>query len=147
MILLALLQAAAQVPAAPAPVTRATSAAPTERFSILAAPCGRASGETVGNDVVVCGSAADTQRLPLPDERVPDTGVPSNPYLRPDVALAAEGTPCAATQRGCTVGFGSPLIMAAAKGLVTAVSDGLRDRRVRKARKQDAGKRVPIALD
>ena len=143
MILLALLQVAA----APAPVTRATSAVPSERFSILAPPCGRASGETVGNDVVVCGSAANTQRLPLPDERVPDKGVPSNPYLRPDAALAAEGTPCAAQQRGCQVGIGGPVIMAAAKGLFTTVSDGLADRRVRKARRHDAGKRVPIALD
>lgn len=146
MILLALLQVAAQVPAAPATVTRATSAV-TERFSILAEPCGRASGQTVGNDVVVCGSAADTQRLPLPDERVPDKPMPSNPYLRPEAALAAEGTPCAASQRGCQVGIGGPVIMAAAKGLVTAVSDGLADRRVRKARRQDAGKRVPIPLD
>lgn len=147
MILLALLQVAAQVPATHAPVTRVTSAAPSERFSILAEPCGRASGETVGNDVVVCGSAADTQRLPLPDERIPDKGVPSNPFLRPDVALAAEGTPCAARQRGCQVGIGGPVIMAAAKGLATAVSDGLADRRVRKARVRDAGKRVPIPLD
>ena len=143
MILLALLQVAA----ASAPVTRATSASPSERFSILAEPCGRASGETVGNDVVVCGSAADSRRLPLPDERVPDKGVPSNPYLRPDVALAAEGTPCAASQRGCQVGIGGPVIMAAAKGLANAVSDGLHDRRVRKARARDAGKRVPIPLD
>jgi hypothetical protein len=146
VILLALLQAVS-VPAAGV-VTRATSAAPAERFSILAQPCGRASGETVGNDIVVCGRDADVQRLPLPDERGPsDRATPSNPYLRADVALAAEGTPCAATQRGCQVGIGGPLLAAGVKGLVTAISDGVADAKVRKARRQDAGKRVAIPLN
>lgn len=137
MILALLLQAAAA----------GASTAPPERFSILVEPCSRASGETVGNDVVVCGDKANAQRLPLPDERVPTGPVASNPYLRPDVALAAEGTPCAAAQRGCQVGIGGPVVMATVKGIATAVSDGLADRKVRKARKRDAGKRVPIPLN
>lgn len=144
MILLALLQVAAT----PAPVTRATSAAPAASFSILADPCARTSGKTVGNDVVVCGASANTQRLPLPDERgPPDHPVPSNPELSTTAALAAEGTPCAAQQKGCTVGIGGPVVMAAIKGLATAVSDGIADAKVRKARKADTGKRVPIPLD
>lgn len=139
MILAFLLQAAA-------PATSA-SAAPPERFSILATPCARAPGQTVGNDVVVCGDKADAQRLPLPDERVPTGPVPLNPYLRPDVALSADATPCAARQAGCQVGIGGPVVMAAAKGIATALSDGIADRKVRKARRRDAGKRVPIPLD
>lgn len=144
MILLALLQ----VVATPEPATRATSTVPAERFSILAEPCARAPGETVGNDIVVCGSAADPQRLPLPDERPPpERRLPSNPSLTGAGALATEGTPCAATQRGCTVGIGGPLVMAGIKGLVTAVSDGVADAKVRKARRHDAGKRIAITLD
>ena len=146
MILLLLLQAATTT--VPTPVTRATSSAPAERFSILAAPCGRASGETVGNDVVVCGGAADLARLPLPDERgPPDRAMPSNPELTPRGALAAEGTPCAGVQRGCTVGFGQPVVMAAIKGLASAVSDGIADARVKKARRNTAGKRIAIPLN
>ena len=144
MILLALMQVAAP----PQPVTRATSAPTAQSFSILAEPCGRASGDTVGNDVVVCGSTADPRRLPLPDERgPPDRPVPTNPDLTGIAALRSEGTPCAAVQRGCTIGIGGPVVAAAISGLATAVSDGIADAKVRKARGRDAGKRVPIPLD
>jgi hypothetical protein len=135
--LLALLLAAApQTPAAP-PIP--------QRFSILVDPCARASD--AGKDVVVCGKGP-TPRLPLPDERgSPDHPIPSNPDMTGAGALAAEGTPCAALQGGCTVGFGGPLVDAAVRGLVTAVSDGVKDRQTRAARRRDAGRRVPIPLD
>jgi hypothetical protein len=146
MILALLLVQTAAAPIT-APVTKATSAAPAQRFSILAEPCARAAGETVGNDVVVCGRDVDVQRLPLPEERgPPDRATPSNPYLRADAALAAGAPPCAADMRGCTVGVGGPVIVAAVTGLVTAVSDGIADAKVRKARRT-SGTRVAIPLD
>jgi hypothetical protein len=137
--LLALVLAAApQSSAKPPPVP--------PRFSILVDPCARAS-DTAGRDVVVCGKGP-TPRLPLPDERgPPDHPVASNPELSGAGALAAQGTPCAARQGGCTVGFGGPVVAAAVNGLVTTVSDGLKDRHDRAARRRDAGRRVAIPLD
>ena len=141
MIALALLLQVA--PAAP-PVTSASSAPPAESFSILAQPC--APIERDGREVVVCGSDLSTsQRLPLPGEIVPNRPVPSNPYKTGTGALAAEATPCAATQWGCQVGFGPPLgllVGAAAQG----IGNVLKDRREARAKKQDGDKRVPIDL-
>lgn len=137
LLFLALAAAPQQAPAPPVP----------QKFSILVDPCARASDDR-GKDVVVCGSVANRPRLPLPDERgPPDHPVPSNPDLSGTGALAAEATPCAAVQRGCQVGFGGPLVAAAVTGLVTAVSDGIKNHKDHTARRRDAGRRVPIPLD
>lgn len=137
MILLALLLQAATV----APITRAT-AAPPERFSILLPDCPTAQGR----DVVVCGSdTATTQRLPYPQEVVPDHGVPSNPLMNGVGALAAETTPCAATMKGCLVGFGPPIMPMIAAG-IQGVRNALQDRREAKARARDGDRRQPIDL-
>jgi hypothetical protein len=142
-------QATAATPAPPPrpPVTRATSAPEGKSFSILVDPCARMGTTPVGNDVIVCGKGADTQRLPLPDERGSDGPVAINPNKTGAGALAAGSTPCAAMQSGCVGGFGGPLIAAAVGGLATAVSDGIANRKVRAARRRDAGQRVPIPLD
>ena len=77
----------------------APAASPPARFSIL-----QDCPKPVGEEVVVCGRA-DAPRLPLPDERgPPDRPMPSNPNVDGKGALAAEATPCAATQWGCQVG-------------------------------------------
>ena len=81
-----------------------------DRFSILvdaSPPCPpvHAAREDKG-DIVVCARSNQQQRLPLPDERGPPDGpAPSNPYMRPDVAMNA-GQNC---DFGCQVGFGPPL--------------------------------------
>jgi hypothetical protein len=65
--------------------------------------------------------------------------VASNPELSAVRALDLEATPCAATQWGCQVGFGPP-IMPIAKAAVGAVKSVF-------ARKSDKTGRVPIILD
>lgn len=114
-----------------------------ERFSILvpvpAQDC-RDRRDPQG-DVVVCGSdQPSSQRLPLPEERVPAGPVASNPHLTGRAALAAAATPCAATQGGCQVGFGAPIVQAVVGGLVGLVQDAIKP-------KPDKSKRVPIPLD
>ncbi|MCK8456880.1 hypothetical protein [Sphingomonas faeni] len=118
--------------------TPSPTAAP-ERFSILVDPCAAASKD--GNDVIVCGGpAANSPRLPLPDERgPPDRAVASNPELSAARALQLEGTPCAASQWGCQVGFGPP-IAPIAKAAVGLIKSAL-------AKKPDTRGRVPIDLD
>lgn len=133
-MLLALL--AAQAAAAPA--------APPERFSILVpvAPqkCPPRSQEpSEEGDVVVCATDLPDQTVPYPQEYVYDGPRPSNPGVNGSGALAAEGTPCAAVQRGCQVGFGQPLVAAAVGALVNAVKDAT-------AKKPDKRGRVPIDL-
>ena len=117
----------------------APAAAAPERFSILVDPCASANDDK-GKDVVVCGRTdAITPRLPLRDDRgVPDRGVPSNPELRATQAMALEAAPCGASQKGCTVGFGPPVMPAikAAAGLVKAAF----------AEKPDKTGRIPIDL-
>lgn len=139
-----LLQAAVPATVSPPvpvpPVTRA-SAAPPERFSILLPACPAAQGR----DVVVCGGDAAAQRLPLPDEIVPEHGVASNPYRTGSGALAAEGTPCAALQGGCQVGFGPPIVPMIIAG-VRGVGNALKDAREARARRRDGDRRVPIDL-
>ena len=128
VILSALMQVAAPSPTAT-----------PERFSILVDPCAAASKD--GNDVIVCGGpAANSPRLPLPDERgPPDRGVASNPELSAVRALQLEGTPCAASQWGCQVGFGPPIVPIA-KAAVGLIKSAL-------AKKPDKRGRVPIDLD
>lgn len=135
MMLFLLLQAAAPAGVAP----------PPQRFSILAQTCAPVTRE--GREVVVCGNdPATSQRLPLPNEAVPDHGIPSNPYVTGTGALAAQVTPCAATQWGCTVGFGPPI-----EPIVGAIVKGIRnagkERRWAKARAADGTRRQAIALD
>ncbi|MBC3942315.1 hypothetical protein [Sphingomonas albertensis] len=113
--------------------------AASERFSILVDPCAAAS--TDGNEIIVCGGpAANSPRLPLPDERgPPDHAVASNPNLSAVRALQLEATPCAASQRGCQVGFGPP-IAPIAKAAVGLIKSAL-------VKKPDKRGRVPIDLD
>ena len=140
MIVLALLLQAGRA----APVTGAAAAPPT-RFSILISDCQKAAA-AAGQDVVVCGSdPAATQRLPYPDEVVPDHPVPSNPNLTPVGALAAEATPCASVQRGCQVGFGPPIMPIVAAG-VKGVSNALAHGREARARRRDGDRRQAIDL-
>jgi hypothetical protein len=129
---LLLLQVATAAPAAP---TKA--APPPERFSILLQDCPRQTDAK--GDVVVCADSPNAQRLPLPDERVPSGPVVSNPNLTGIGALAAEGAPCAAVQRGCLVGFGPPIVPMV-KGLVSAAKSAF-------AKKPDKSNRIPIPLD
>ena len=118
--------------------TPSPNAAP-ERFSILVDPCAATSKD--GNEIVVCGGhAAASPRLPLPDERGPhDHAVASNPNLSAVRALQLEATPCAASQRGCQVGFGPP-IAPIAKAAVGLIKSAL-------AKKPDKRGRVTIDLD
>ncbi|MCP3735256.1 hypothetical protein M9979_10280 [Sphingomonas sp. RP10(2022)] len=132
MILLALaLQAAAAEPAAPKPADM------PQRFSILAPQsCAPATDKA---DIVVCADGKSSQALPLPDEAGPPAGRGANRELSAAKVLALEGTPCAATQRGCTVGFGPP-IMPLVGALVGAAKSAF-------AKKPDKRGRVAISLD
>ena len=123
-LLLLLLQAA---PAASAPKT--------ESWSILA-PTDQACETRPSDhgDIVVCGSG-----LPLFEKEPGATPHGVNPNMTGAGALAAEGTPCAATQRGCLVGFGPPIVPII-KGAVSALKSAL-------AAKPDKRGRVPIPLD
>ena len=134
-----LLQAAPVAPAVPA------TAAPPERFSILTDPCARIVRD--GKDVVVCGAdTATTQRLPYPQEVVPDHGVPSNPQRSGIGALAAETSPCATLMRGCLVGVGPPLVPMIAAA-VTGIRNASANRREARARAADGANRVAIDLN
>lgn len=123
------------------------SAAIPERFSILTpqpcapqddkAPGGTTRGERA--DIVVCADGKSSQSLPLPDEAGPPVGRGSNRELSAAKVLALEGTPCAARQGGCTVGFGPP-IMPVVGALAKAAKSAF-------ARKPDKRGRVPIDLD
>ncbi len=106
MILLLIAAQAAPIASAPAPVAEPVPA----RFSILEPvanePCvRRGKDKTDPDDIIVCGKPIPSQKLPYPNEVVPDGPVPSNPYLRGTAALEAESTPCAARQKGCNVGI------------------------------------------
>ena len=133
MILLALaLQAAAG--GAPPPARSAPTV--PQRFSILRPDC---RTPTDRDDIVICTRDPMGQRLPLPDERAPPDGRGANPDLSAARALALQATPCAATQRGCTVGFGPPIVPIA-KALVGAAKSAF-------ARKPDKRGRIAIPLD
>ena len=111
---------------------------PGKPFSILADPVPDCPKDA--SDVVVCARSNQEQRLPLPDDRGPPDGpVPSNPYVTGTGALAAEGTPCGAAIKGCTVGFGPP-VMPIAKAVVGAVKGAF-------SKKVDKTGRVPIPLE
>lgn len=101
--MIVLLLAAQAAPPAPAP------AAPTS-FSILqpvaSEPCVRRGKDAAHpDDIIVCGQPLPSQKLPYPDEVVPDGPQPSNPYMTGAGALAVEDSvPCGSVQRGCTTG-------------------------------------------
>ena len=124
---------------------QAVSAAPPPSFSILTDPCATVTRE--GKEVVVCGrDSAASQRLPYPDEVIPNGPVASNPHLTGTAALAATGAPCAALQSGCQVGFGPPIVPMIAAG-VKAIGDAAKDRRWAKARARDGARRQAIDLE
>jgi hypothetical protein len=115
-----------------------------ESWSILAPvanePCGsRYDGEAKPDDIIVCAQPLPSQKLPYPDEVVPDGPTPSNRDLTGRGALAAENAPCATRMQGCTVGFGPPIapIIAGAVDVAKRVF----------AKKPDKTGRVPIELD
>ncbi|MBD8620265.1 hypothetical protein IFT67_15150 [Sphingomonas sp. CFBP 13728] len=132
IILSALLQVSAHTAAPAAPPL-------PEHFSILVDPCATQTQD--GNEIIVCGkSATTTPRLPMRDDRGPsDHAVAFNPDLSAARALQLEGTPCAASQWGCQVGFGPP-IAPIAKAAVGLIKSAL-------AKKPDKRGRVPIDLD
>ncbi len=90
-------------------------------------------------DIVVCDGTAATQKLPLHEVDPYATPHGGNPNLTGAGALAAEGTPCGAVQRGCTVGFGPPIapILNGAIGLVKSAF----------AKHPDKSNRIAIPLD
>jgi hypothetical protein len=125
---------------------QAVSTAPPPSFSILADPCATVMRD--GRDVVVCGRDTGTaQRLPYPQEIVPNGPVPSNPKLDGLGALAATRAPCAALQSGCQVGFGPfGMILTGIVEGVRATKDAAKDRRWAKARARDGARRRAIDL-
>lgn len=133
----ALQAAAATQPAtAPQPAAAQSTATTPQRFSILAKQCGQPDDK---GTIVVCGNGDTGNRLPLPDERDPAPGRGANPELSSVRALELQGTPCAARQGGCTVGFGPPIVpmaIAAAKALKSAFT-----------KKPDKRGRIAIQLD
>jgi len=134
--MLALLMLGLQAATPAASDTASTPTTPTH-FSILAPVCRRAPGDP---DIVVCNTPDDGARLPLPDDRgPPDHPVPINPNRTGIGALAATATPCAATQWGCEVGFGPP-VMPIVNGAIGLVKSAL-------AKKPDKTGRVAIPLD
>ena len=84
----------------------APAAPPPERFSILGPVACPILPDASGNDIVVCATAENAQRLPLPERRSPpDRPMPSNPNIDGKGALAAARTPCATLQGGCQTGM------------------------------------------
>lgn len=109
LLLIALQAATATVPPAPAKPAPATAS-----FSILVPvanePCvprrkDKKDGTARDDDIVVCGHPLPSQKLPYPEQVVPDRPQPSNPDLSGRGALAAGGTPCSTHMGGCTVGI------------------------------------------
>ena len=128
-LLLLLLQTA---PATPAPTTESWSIlAPTDEI------CEKRT--TDQGDIVVCDRPGSGQRLPLFEAEPGATPRGVNPNKTGIGALAAGATPCAATQRGCVVGFGPPIVPII-KGAVSALKSAL-------AAKPDKRGRIPIPLD
>lgn len=120
----------------------AASAAPPQQFSILYDPC---IASARSKDVVVCGKdGATSDRLPLPDDAPPTPN-----YVKPDSRDYRDnviaGPPCAAMMKGCTVGFGPPIVPAIIAG-VKAIGNAAKDRRWAKARARDGARRQTIDL-
>lgn len=78
---------------------------PPERISILVDPCASQRRNSQDDEILVCGEAARTPRIPLPSERTPpDRPLASNPYADGRGAMAATSSPCATMSEGCTTG-------------------------------------------
>jgi len=121
---------------------QAVPAAPsegTERVSILLPDC-PTSADT-RQDILVCGRRPGSDRAPELRGGPSDRATPSNPEMTAIGALRAEGTPCAASQRGCAapVDVVTPTLMLAneARIGISKLFDKARDK----------SKRMPIALD
>ncbi len=158
--LLLLLAGQAATPARPIP-------SPPERISILVDPCASQRRHSQDDEILVCGEAARTPRIPLPSERTPpDRPLPSNPYADGRGAMVAAADPCATRSEGCTTGvdiFGAGTFLVRAVGKVidpnscceepgeaTNVFKLLGDvvRGVKgKPSKEERGKRIAIPLD
>lgn len=79
--------------------------APPERISILVDPCASQRRNSQDDEILVCGEAARTPRIPLPSERTPpDRPLASNPYADGRGAMGATASPCATKSEGCTTG-------------------------------------------
>ncbi len=124
----------------------ATHKPATSSWSILEPipdePCHRVDATTDKSDqdnIVVCGEALPSQKLPYPNEAIPKGPKPSNPEMRASGALAAQDSPCATRLGGCQVGFGPPIVPI----VVGAVDVAKR----MFARKPDKTGRLPILLD
>ena len=102
---------ASDAPAPAAPAATPVTSAPTEKSWSILTPPDCPTVKDGDQTIIVCAPGTQTAaRLPLPDERgPPDHPMPSNPNLTGLGALSVEGTPCAAMQGGCQVGFGPPL--------------------------------------
>lgn len=130
LTLLLLLQAAPVTASEPGP----------QRWSILTPAPEPECPKSASGEIVVCDGTATSQHLPLPDLAEPGAtphGV--NPLVTGTGALAADGTPCAATQKGCTIGVGPP-ILPLAKAALGVVKSAF-------AKKPDKTGRIPIKLD
>ncbi len=134
MPVLLILAIQAATAAAPAPDPKASQ---PEKFSILVPVGNEPCVKRPGDDIVVCGEPLPSQKLPYPDEVVPDGPVPSNPQLRGTGALAAQATPCPIS-RNCVVGFGPPIVPII-KGAVDLAKKAF-------AKKPDKTGRVPIDM-
>jgi len=125
VMLLAITQAGATPAAQPAakPAATPVSSAPTEKsWSILNPPDCPVVKEG-DKTIVVCAPGTESgARLPLPDWGPPDRPVASNPNMTAIRALELDGTPCAATQRGCQSGFGPPIAPLVAGAVALAKS-------------------------
>lgn len=132
-VLVLALQAAAAPAAPPAP-----QADSPQRFSVLvpipSEPCVRKPTD----DAIVCGNPLPSQKLPYPDEVVPDGPTPSNPLKSGTGALNAQATPCPIS-RNCVVGFGPP-VLPMIVGAANAIGNAFK-------KKPDKTGRVPIPLD
>ena len=119
------------------------TAAPPPKFSILYDPCKAPAGS---QDVVVCGKdGTASDRLPLPDDAPPTPN-----YVKPDSRdyrdnAMNHGTPCAAVQGGCQVGFGPPIVPAIVAA-VNAIGNARKDHKWAQARARDGDRRQSIDL-
>jgi hypothetical protein len=138
-MILALLMMAQEAAAQPLPQAPAPKAqAGPDRFSVLvdaAPPCPESRDEK--GDIIVCAVNSQQQRLPLPDEALPEGPTPSNPYQTGTGALNAAATPCPISH-DCVVGFGPPIVPMV-KGAVDLAKKAF-------AKKPDKTGRVPIDL-
>ena len=88
---------------------------------------------------VIMAGGSGTRLWPLSRSLYPKQLLP--------VAEASSMMQATAARVADVEGFGAPIINAAVKGLIGAVSNTVSNAKVRAARRRDAGRRVPIPLD